>query len=78
MKNVGDIMQRIKFNMRKEICDDCSLALKRFIGHMDGVESIDTEDGKLVIDFNDSKISMEELSRIAKDSIEKLGYKLTE
>ena len=45
---------------------------------MDGVESIDTEDGKLVIDFNDSKISMEELSRITKDSIEKLGYKLTE
>jgi copper chaperone CopZ len=64
--------------MRKEICDDCSLALKRFIGNMEGVESIDAEDGKLVIDFNDSKISMEELSRIAKDSIEKLGYKLME
>jgi len=45
---------------------------------MEGVESIDAEDGKLVIDFNDSKISMEELSRIAKDSIEKLGYKLME
>jgi len=64
--------------MRKEICDDCSLALKRFIGNMDGVESIDAEEGKLIIDFNDSKISMEKLSRITKDSIEKLGYKLTE
>ncbi|MBI5055938.1 MAG: hypothetical protein HZB61_04910 [Nitrospirae bacterium] len=59
-------MQRITFNMQKEICDDCSLALKRFIGHMDGVESIETEDGRLVIDFNASKISMEELSRITK------------
>ena len=64
--------------MSKDVCDDCSLALKRFIGNMEGVESIDAEDGKLVIDFNDSKISMEELSRIAKDSIEKLGYKLME
>ena len=71
-------MQRITFNMRKEICDDCSLALKRFIGHMDGVESIDAEEGKLIIDFNDSKISMEKLSRITKDSIEKLGYQLKE
>lgn len=71
-------MQRITFNMRKEICDDCSLALKRFIGHLDGVESIDAEDGKLVIDFNDSKISKEDLSRITKDSIEKLGYQLRE
>jgi len=71
-------MQRITFKMRKEICDDCSLALKRFIGHMDGVESIDAEEGSLVIDFNDSKISMEKLSRIAKDSIEKLGYQLNE
>jgi len=71
-------MQRITFNMRKEICDDCSLALKRFIGNMDGVESIDAEEGKLIIDFNDSKISMEKLSRITKDSIEKLGYKLAE
>ncbi|MBI4847411.1 MAG: heavy-metal-associated domain-containing protein [Nitrospirae bacterium] len=73
-----EIMQRITFNMQKDICDDCSLALKRFIGHMDGVESIEAEDGRLVIDFNSSKISMEELSRITKDSIEKLGYKLTE
>jgi len=64
--------------MRKEICDDCSLALKRFIGNMDGVERIEAEEGKLIIDFNDSKISMEKLSRITKDSIEKLGYKLTE
>jgi copper chaperone CopZ len=71
-------MQRITFKMRKEICDGCSLALKRFIGHMDGVESIDAEDGTLVIEFNDSKISREELSRITKDSIEKLGYQLKE
>jgi hypothetical protein len=32
------------------------LALRRFIGKMDGVNSIDTENGKIVIDFDDSKV----------------------
>jgi len=64
--------------MSKDVCDDCSLALRRFIGHMKGVESINVEDGKVIIDFNDSAISKEELDRITRDSIEKLGYKLKE
>jgi copper chaperone CopZ len=62
--------------MSKDVCDDCSMALRRFIGHMDGVESIDVEEGRVVIDFDDLKISKEELDRITRDSIEKLGYKL--
>ncbi len=68
--------KRISFNMSKDVCYDCSMALRRFIGHMDGVESIDVEEGKVVIDFDDLKISKEELDRITRDSIEKLGYKL--
>ena len=70
--------KRISFNMGKDVCDDCSLALRRFIGHMKGVEAIHVEEGKVVIDFNDSSISREDLDRITRDSIEKLGYKLKE
>lgn len=69
-------MGKISFAMSKDVCDSCSLALKRFIGNMDGVEFINVEDGRVVIDFNESKISREKLSRITQDSIEKLGYKL--
>jgi copper chaperone CopZ len=69
-------MKKISFNMSKDVCDDCSLALRRFIGNMKGVESINVEEGKVVIDFDDLKISKEELDRITRDSIEKLGYKL--
>lgn len=68
--------KRISFNMGKDVCDDCSMALRRFIGHMEVVESIDVEEGKVVIDFNALKISEEKLDRITRDSIEKLGYKL--
>jgi hypothetical protein len=49
-------MKKISFNMSKDVCDDCSLALRRFIGNMKGVESINVEEGKVVIDFT-TKIS---------------------
>lgn len=68
-------MEKISFDVGKELCDECSLALRRFIGHMEGVESIDVEEGKVAVLFDGGKISLEELSRITKDSIEKLGYK---
>jgi len=72
------VTKKISYNMGKAVCADCSMALRRFIGHMEGVESIDVEQGKVVIDFNDLKISEEKLDRITRDSIEKLGYKLKE
>ncbi len=72
-------MEKALFKVDKSICDDCVLALRRFIGHMEGVESIDVdEEGKITLVFDKSKISGGELSRITKDSIEKLGYKLIE
>jgi len=69
------MMEKISFDVGKELCDECSLALRRFIGHLEGVESIDVEEGNVAVSFDDRKIKMEELSRITKDSIEKLGYK---
>jgi copper chaperone CopZ len=66
------------FNVDKTLCAECSLALRRFIGGMDGVESIDAEQGKIAITFNEAEIDEEKLSQITKDSIEKLGYKVEE
>jgi copper chaperone CopZ len=74
----GERMKKISFKVESDLCDDCSLALRRFIGHIEGVESIEAEDGKIIIDFNDSKISKEDLNRITRNSMEKLGYKLIE
>lgn len=67
-------MGKVSFNIGKVFCEECSLALRRFIGHMDGVESIDVDEGKVVINFNESKITEEKLTQIIRDSIEKLGY----
>ncbi len=71
-------MKKISLNVRKEFCDECSLALRRFIGKMDGVNSIDTESGKVVIEFDESRIKEEFVLKITKESIEKLGYRLND
>jgi copper chaperone CopZ len=71
-------MEKITFDVGKSFCEECSLALRRFIGHMEGVESIEVEEGKIAVEFDTVKMTVEELARITRDSIEKLGYKLKE
>lgn len=71
-------MDKVSFDVGKELCEECSLALRRFIGRMEGVESVDVEDGKIAVAFESTKVTEEELNRITRDSIEKLGYKIKE
>jgi copper chaperone CopZ len=71
-------MAKILFKVEERFCDECSLALRRFIGHMDGVESIDAENRKIAIVFDEAKIAEEELTRLTRDSLEKLGHRLIE
>jgi copper chaperone CopZ len=69
-------MGTISLNVRKEFCEECSLALRRFVGNLDGVETVDVENGRIVISFDASIIPEERVRTIAEDSVEKLGYTL--
>lgn len=71
-------MKTALFKVDKNLCADCSLALRRFIGGLDGVDSIDVVQGKIAISFDEREIDENKLSRIARDSVEKLGYSLEE
>jgi copper chaperone CopZ len=71
-------MRKLLFKVGDQVCDECALALRRFIGKMDGVESIDVEEKSIAIVFNDAKLPDEELIRITNDSLDKLGHRLTE
>ena len=66
------------FNVEKTLCADCSLALRRFIGGMEGVDSIDVESGKIAVKFDNAEIDEEKIKRITRDSIERLGYRVEE
>jgi copper chaperone CopZ len=66
------------FNVSNNLCGECSLALRRFVGGMDGVEAIDVEHGKIAVKFDETVIDEEKISKITKDSIDKLGYRIEE
>jgi copper chaperone CopZ len=69
-------MNKVYLNVQKQFCEECSLALRRFIGGMEGVESIEVQNGKIEIGYDASKITEDTLKKLSRDSIEKLGYKL--
>ena len=69
---------KVSFNISNKLCGECSSALRRFVGGMEGVESIYVEDGQIAVRFDENAIDEEKLTKITRDSIEKLGYRIEE
>ncbi len=69
-------MKQSSFGIAKNLCADCSFALRRFLGGLDGVQTIDVEGGKIVVSYDENAIDTEKLEAITTDSIRKLGYDL--
>ena len=69
-------MSTARFKVDKRFCEECSLALRRFIGGMDGVSDVHVESGDVVIDFDERTIPEERVRSLARDSIERLGYRI--
>ena len=69
-------MKSISIAVQKEFCEECSMALRRFLGKVDGVNSIETGRGEIAIEFDEAKLMEEEILRLTRESIEKLGYKI--
>jgi copper chaperone CopZ len=76
MKGRSAKMEKRSFKVEEQFCDECALALRRFIGHLDGIESIDVENKMIAVIFNPAEMPEEEHDRITKDSLEKLGHTL--
>lgn len=71
-------MKKAYFSVDKNLCADCSFALRRFIGGLDGVDSIDVEQGRISVSFDENEIDPGRLTEVTKDSIRKLGYDIQE
>jgi copper chaperone CopZ len=69
-------VEKRSFKVEEQFCDECALALRRFIGHMEGVESIDVENKMIAVVYDPAKMPGERLDKIARDSLEKLGHRL--
>ena len=71
-------MSRILFKVQRQFCGECSLALRRFIGGMDGVSVVEVADGGVAVEFDENKIADERIRQLTRESIEKLGYRVDE
>ena len=71
-------MEKKLFKVEDRFCDECALALRRFIGHEEGVASVDVENRMIAVVFNPAKMPEERLEQLTKDSLEKLGHKMIE
>ena len=69
-------MNKLFFDVGTIFCYECVTALRKFIGSMKGVASIEVEEGKVIIEFDPSLIGEETVSGLVRDSIERLGYKI--
>ncbi|MBI5074371.1 MAG: heavy-metal-associated domain-containing protein [Nitrospirae bacterium] len=69
-------MKKLLLSVEKDYCSECSLALTRFIGNMDGIDSLGIENGSIAIVFDESKISAATLVEIAEENIRRFGYSL--
>ncbi len=62
--------------VQKEFCEECALALRRFIGGLEGVESIESSEGQISIVYDDKRVDSGQLFAAVCENVEKLGYKL--
>jgi hypothetical protein len=69
-------MKKILIPVQKEFCAECSLALVRFMQNLEGIESVEPEEGKVSITFDEAMIGEERVQKIARENIEKLGYRI--
>lgn len=60
-------MEKVLFKISREVCDECSMALRRFMGHMEGVESTDAENGGIAVSFDETKTTEDRGSKLSGD-----------
>jgi copper chaperone CopZ len=70
-------MKKTFIHVQKEFCAECSLALTRFMQNMEGIESVEAEEGTVAVTFDETKIGEDRVEQLVRDNIEKLGYHLT-
>jgi copper chaperone CopZ len=69
-------MRTVSFRVADRICDDCSLALRRYLDGIEGVASVDADGRNMAVLFDEEVINGDAVITAARDSLEKLGHRL--
>jgi copper chaperone CopZ len=71
-------MKIILFKIARGRCLECSIAIKRFIGGIEGVESVEVGKDSISIRIDETKTGEDRIRKIARDSVERLGFRIEE
>ncbi len=72
-------MSEITFKVSSVYCLDCVIAIRKFIEHEKGVESVEMlDEEKVVVRYKPSELDYaeERLKEIICENVEKLGFKI--
>jgi len=68
----------LRVNVGPLYCYDCVNALRRFVGGMKGIESVEVKDGMIEVRYSAAVISESEVRKIVSDTVQRLGYSIIE
>ena len=71
-------MKVVTFRVDRTFCGDCLFGLKRFIQGIDGVASVDIAAQAISIAFDETVMKEDTLKKVARDSMERIGYRVEE
>lgn len=74
-------MATLSFKVGHVYCYDCVKAVGKFVGKMKGVQSVDVKNNdSAVIEYDPARLEVDEeqFKQIVKDSIERLGFRISE
>ncbi|KPJ97667.1 MAG: hypothetical protein AMK71_12910 [Nitrospira bacterium SG8_35_4] len=73
-------MATLSFKVGHVYCYDCVKALGKFVGKMKGVQSVNVKNNEsAVIEYDPAglEVDEEQFKQIVKDSIERLGFRIS-
>lgn len=73
-------MATLSFKVGHVYCYDCVKAVGKFVGKMKGVQSVDVKNNdSAVIEYDPSALEVDEeqFKKIVKESIERLGFRIS-
>lgn len=71
-------MKTVLYKIAQGRCLECSIALKRFIGGIKGVESVDVGHESVSVRFDEANANEDSIRKLTRDSIERLGFRIEE
>jgi copper chaperone CopZ len=71
-------MASVTFRVENIFCYECANAIRKFIGSMKGILSVDVVDEGIRVNFDEGLLTEESVKKLVSDTVQRLGYRISE